>query len=159
MKIVTPLSSTTSSSFSWRSAHSIVYSMPAQPPFFTPTRKPRTGRSLRFMISRTRSAAASVSVMTFGEGRRAGIGVSFVLLQHVQRHASFIRHARMIPGRLEHQIDLHAADTLDRGDGILHPSRHVARDRAARRGERHVNRHIAIFVDVDLVNEPELVDV
>jgi hypothetical protein len=65
----------------------------------------------------------------------------------------------MIPRRLEHQIDLYAADTFDRGDGILHPSRHVARDRAARRGERHIDRHVTVIVNVDLVNETQLIDV
>src|SRR5690349_3529787 len=39
----TPLSSTTSSSGETDSASSIVYDIPAQPPFLTPTRRPATG--------------------------------------------------------------------------------------------------------------------
>jgi hypothetical protein len=42
----------------------MVYSMPAQPPFLTPTRTPATGRSARAITSLMRSAAASVSFIT-----------------------------------------------------------------------------------------------
>ena len=39
------MSSTTSSAAPTLSAYSMVYSMPAQPPFLTPTRTPAIGRS------------------------------------------------------------------------------------------------------------------
>src|SRR5687767_2064287 len=114
--------------------------MPAQPPFFTPTRRPATARSLRLMMSRTRSAALSVSVMTFGLVRRPAIStVPLCLLPHVQRHASLIRHSRMIPGRLEHEVNLYIVDALHRADGVFHPARHVAGDRAAGSGQGHVD--------------------
>jgi hypothetical protein len=58
------LSSTTSSEGLIASAYSMVYSMPAQPPFLTPTRTPATGRSARAITSLMRSAAASVSRIT-----------------------------------------------------------------------------------------------
>src|SRR5215207_8789720 len=43
--------------------------MPAQPPFFTPTRTPMIGRSALAMMSLTRFAAASVRLTTLKLGR------------------------------------------------------------------------------------------
>ena len=53
------------------SAYSIVYSMPAQPPFFTPTRSPVTSDGLPTMICLMRSAAASLRLITLGLARPA----------------------------------------------------------------------------------------
>src|SRR5205085_12110358 len=78
--IFTPLSSTISSKGRFSSAHSIVYSIPAQPPFFTPTRRPAKGRSDLARISRSRADAVSVSVMTLGRGR--GVVVDMILFYH-----------------------------------------------------------------------------
>ena len=50
-------------------------------------------------------------------------------------------------------------DARDRGDGILDPDRHLAGHRAARRRQRHVDRDVAVVVDVDLVDQAQLVDV
>ena len=47
----------------------------------------------------------------------------------------------------------------NRADGVLHPARHLAGDRAARRGQRHVDGDLPVVVDVDLVDQAELVDV
>ena len=52
--------------------------------------------------------------------------------------------------------DCDARHGLDR---VLHPFRHLARDRAGRRRQGHVDRDRAIIVDVDAVDQPELVDV
>ena len=45
------------------------------------------------------------------------------------------------------------------GDGVLDPARHLAGDRAAGRGQRHVDGDVALVVDVDPVDQAELVDV
>ena len=42
---------------------------------------------------------------------------------------------------------------------ILHPARHLAGDRAAGRGQRHVDVDVLVVVDVDPVDQPQLVDV
>ena len=47
----------------------------------------------------------------------------------------------------------------DEADGVLDPARHLAGDRAARRGQRHVDVDVAVVVDVDAVDQAELVDV
>src|SRR5579884_1965531 len=73
--------------------------MPAQPPFFTPTRTPTSGLSAASMISRTRAAAASVSDITFSLRRGAAIvfpcGGSFgypaEISQIITREAKFER--------------------------------------------------------------------
>src|SRR5258707_12758013 len=52
--------------------------MPAQPPFLTPTRTPAIGFSDLAMMALMRSAAASVSRITWGRGLAAAI--SFLLL-------------------------------------------------------------------------------
>src|SRR5579883_231229 len=53
--------------------------MPAQPPFWTPTRMPAIGRSDLAMISLMRPAAASDSRITCGLGRDVGPGVAMAL--------------------------------------------------------------------------------
>jgi hypothetical protein len=55
--------------------------MPAQPPFLTPTRKPAIGLSEAEMISRTRAAAASVSVITLNLELIDPIALSFNRVQ------------------------------------------------------------------------------
>ena len=45
------------------------------------------------------------------------------------------------------------------GDGILHPARHVAGHRAARRRQRHVHLDIAVVVDIEPIDQAELVDI
>ena len=52
--------------------------MPAQPPFFTPTRTPANGLSAFAMIALMRSAAASVSFITWGRGR----GLAMIVLSN-----------------------------------------------------------------------------
>src|SRR6516165_6174290 len=49
--------------------------MPAQPPFFTPTRTPTTGSAAFAITYLMRSAAASVSLITWGLGRGLAISV------------------------------------------------------------------------------------
>src|SRR5262249_43222234 len=77
----TPLSSTISSLFLMSSAYSTVYDIPAQPPFFTPTRSPAIGLSERSVSSRILVAAASVRRITCGFGRKVAI---LVVLNRVQ---------------------------------------------------------------------------
>ena len=43
--------------------------------------------------------------------------------------------------------------------GVLDPARHFAGDRAAGRGQRHVDGDVAVVVDLDPVDQAELVDV
>jgi hypothetical protein len=47
----------------------MVYSMPAQPPFFTPMRTPSTSLPDAAVSARMRVAAASVRLITCGRGR------------------------------------------------------------------------------------------
>ena len=47
--------------------------MPAQPPFLTPTRTPTTGLAAFAITYLMRSAAASVSRITWGRGRDVAI--------------------------------------------------------------------------------------
>src|SRR5208337_4811806 len=160
----TPLSSTISSTGRTSVAYSIVYSMPAQPPFFTPTRKPATGLSERAMIAFTRSAAASVSVKTLGLAlaipdflsHRHGLANR---LKHVERHARFIRHATRIPRRVEHKLHAHEAYAFHRADRILHPARHVASDGAPRRSQGHLHVDFPVVVDINPINEPKLINI
>ena len=66
MKSLAPFSSIMSSAGSAFSTNSMVYSIPTQPAFFTPTRTPATGLPEPAMICLMRSAAASESVNIFG---------------------------------------------------------------------------------------------
>ena len=68
-KTFPPPTSTTSSEGGASRTRSMVYSMPAQPPFFTPMRMPAAGLSALARISRTRSAARSVTETTWKRGR------------------------------------------------------------------------------------------
>src|SRR6478736_3087026 len=149
----------------------MVYSMPAQPPFFTPMRKPVASLPDAVMSARMRLAAASVSVMSFGAVMvstwdRLWLGSSPLSFrtfrcpsEHIERKPRLVRHAARVPRRIEHEVDLHLPDTGDGGDGVLHPARHVTRHGAAWRGERHVHLDIAFGVDVEAIDEPKLVNV
>src|SRR5262245_32968419 len=102
--------------------------MPAQPPFFTPTRTPAIGLSAFAMIALMRSAAASVSRITWGRGRAVAIFQAILIFgesrisespplsiwvrtrfvatisPHVQRGARLVRHAALLPGRVPHDV-------------------------------------------------------
>ena len=56
-------------------------------------------------------------------------------------------------------LTVHVLDARDARDRVLDPARHLAGDRAARRGQGHVDRDVAVVVDVDPVDQAELVDV
>ena len=56
-------------------------------------------------------------------------------------------------------VDRHVGDAGHETDRVLHPARHLAGDRATRRGQRHVDVDVAVVVDVDAVDQAELVDV
>src|SRR5579875_3553557 len=53
----------------------MVYSIPAQPPFLTPTRMPAIGLSARAITSLMRDAAASVSRITWGLDRTIDMSI------------------------------------------------------------------------------------
>src|SRR5262249_39515450 len=72
IRILTPFSSTTSSCGPKLSAYCMVYSMPAQPPFFTPTRMPTIGSWELAVTWRMRSTAASDNVIT-------GLGLGWLM--------------------------------------------------------------------------------
>src|SRR5262245_59686168 len=76
-------------------------------------------------------------------------------LEHVEGEAGLIQHAALIPGWLEGELDAHLANAWHRADRVLDPLRHVAGDRAARSGERHLHGDVAIVVDVDLVDQAQ----
>src|ERR1044071_1325661 len=65
------------------STYSMVYSMPAQPPFFTPTRSPATGRSDFAISSLIRVAAASERRITWG----LGLAVAILRLLSLRQNA------------------------------------------------------------------------
>src|SRR6516162_138411 len=113
--------------------------MPAQPPFFTPTRTAVIGRSALAMTALIRSAAASVSRITWGLGRATAIFISSARLiaasierfvanyvmrglcsrnsPHIQYGPGLVRHAARVPRRIPHDIHLgftHARDTYHR---------------------------------------------
>src|SRR6185437_11046936 len=104
-----------------------------------PTRTPVTGLSLSSIISRTRSAAASVRLMIFG----AMFSPSIVdqrystpivgALPRVQGHLGFVAHPARVPRGIEHHVDGDVLDAFHRHGGIFHPARHVAGHRTARR--------------------------
>src|SRR6516164_2979432 len=108
--------------------------MPAQPPFLTPTRTPMISLAAFAITYLMRSAAASVSRITWGLGRGLAIlSMSFlpvilpcprgvcvgsyrrhrnqvsVFLPHVEHRACFDRHPALLPGRVPHDIDLDGA--------------------------------------------------
>ena len=64
-----PFCSTTSSNGFCSAAHSMVYSMPAQPPFLMPMRSPPVPAPFSARMALMRSAARSVSFITWGLGR------------------------------------------------------------------------------------------
>src|SRR5207302_5013916 len=100
--------------------------MPAQPPFLTPTRTPTTSLAAFAITYLMRSAAASVSLITWGLGR--GLAISsgpsclcrvapyvgsshaqrnqLSALPHIEHGAGFIRHPALLPGRVPDDIDL-----------------------------------------------------
>src|SRR5215831_18547397 len=90
--------------------------MPAQPPLVIPTRTPTTGRSAFARISRTRTAAASVSRITCGFGLMA---ICLLLSDRVQRPAI----GRFRAGRpaliLEHDLFRKPVPTPDSGAGFF----------------------------------------
>ena len=134
-----------------------------------------------------RSAAASVSRITWGRGRGSAwspaVGDSSHVVHLVQsrsnqcrhllqalepahnahhmlstRRASS-RHPARVPWRIPHHIDLDHADAGHAGDRVLHHGRQLAGRRTIRRRQRHVDVDRAIIPDVDLVDQAELVDV
>src|SRR5579863_9367511 len=76
--------------------------MPAQPPFLTPTRRPATGLSEAAMVSRTRAAAASVSVITLNLERIDPIGLSFDRVQGPVNEQQYSNEQRPITGLVTH---------------------------------------------------------
>jgi hypothetical protein len=79
--------------------------------------------------------------------------------KHAERQLGLVRHAVLVPGRVEGERHFHLADAGHGGHGVLDPGRHLARHRAAWRRQRHLDRNVAVVVDVDLVDQPQLVDV
>ena len=71
----------------------------------------------------------------------------------------FIRHAGMIPWRIEYQVNLDAGDAGNRADGILDPARHVAGHRAAGCRQGHIDLDLPVVIDIDFVNEPQFVNI
>src|ERR1700730_6291269 len=111
--ILTPLSSTTSSVGFTASAYSMVYSCPAQPPFLTPTRTPITGFSARAITSLMRSAAASVSRITWGRGRAVAMAVLYLVLNSENLTHHMFRTSRASSDiRLGSQGGSHTTSTL-----------------------------------------------
>lgn len=77
----------------------------------------------------------------------------------VERHPRLIRHAALLPRRVEDHVDGDVGDARNQADGVLDPTGHFSRHRAPRRRERHVEVDVAVVVDVDAVNQAKLIDV
>src|SRR6266853_2323934 len=152
--------------------------MPAQPPFFTPTRMPAIGRSDLPMMSRMRPAAASDSRITWGLGRgvgpgmailpsppssalgpKRGLSLNVIISPHVQHHPRLVGHPARFPGRIPYHFDGYRPDAWNARRRIFHHAGKLLRGRAVRRGQGHVDGDGAIVADVDLVDQAELVDV
>src|SRR5260370_931064 len=104
--------------------------MPAQPPFLTPTRTPIIVLAAFAITYLMRSAAASVSRITWGLGRGLAIAVSFSLdplcgmdsgraqlitgaaggSPHIEHGTGLVRHPALLPGRIPDDGDLDLAD-------------------------------------------------
>src|SRR5688572_7923075 len=120
-----------------------------------PTRTPVTGWSLSAMISRTRSAAASVRDMIF-----RGITSLYRLLPiyrpkrsglpPVQSDLSLFAHPFRAPRRVVDHVHRHILDALDAERRGFHPARHFPGHGAARRGQGHVDRELPVVIEVDL---------
>src|SRR5688572_20368270 len=114
-----------------------------------PTRTPVTGSSLSAMISRTRSAAASVRDMIF-----RGIASLYRILPiyrpkrselpPVQRDLSLFAHPLRPPRRVVDHVDRDVLDALDAERGGFHPAGHFTGHRAAGRRQRHVDRKLPV---------------
>src|SRR5688572_19104958 len=136
--------------------------MPAQPPFFTPTRTPANGLSAFAMIALMRSAAASVSRITWGRGRAVAmfqavlisgeskisetptlsiwaLGSVAATSPHVQRGARLVRHPALLPRRIPHDVDGHWADARDARHRVLHHDGKLLGRRTVRRGQSHID--------------------
>src|SRR5262245_35617612 len=78
---------------------------------------------------------------------------------HIEHKAGLVAHPVRRPGRIPYQIHIDDADAGNAGDRILHHGRQFARRRAVRRGQRHHDVDAAVFLQVHLVDQAELVDV
>ena len=66
---------------------------------------------------------------------------------HIKRDTGLIRHAGLIPWRIEDHIHIDRLHAWNRAHGRLNPTGHLARDRAARGCERHIDLDMAVVVD------------
>src|SRR4029079_19706805 len=143
----------------------MVYSMPAQPPFFTPMRTPSISLPEAAESARRRSAAASVRLITCGRGLVMASSWgnspahSRATSEHVEGKPRLVGHAGHVPGRIEHEFHLHLAHAGDRSDRVLHPDRNVSGNRAAGRRQRHVDLDVAVVIDIQPIDEAELVNI
>ncbi|QTK78270.1 hypothetical protein AT6N2_C0359 [Agrobacterium tumefaciens] len=71
----------------------------------------------------------------------------------------FFRHAIRRPWRIEGHLDGDAGNTLDGANGVFHPARHFAGDRATGGRQRHDDLDHPVVLDIDLVNETEFEDI
>src|SRR5215204_6192878 len=144
--------------------------MPAQPPFLTPTRTPTTGFTAFAITYLMRSAAASVSLITWGRGRGLAISDSSVALNvgssgtrrnspHVEHGAGLVRHAARVPRRIPDDVNLDLADTSDARHRILHHDRELLRRRAVGRRQCHIHRDRPVIGDIDSIDQADLVNV
>src|ERR1700736_5395525 len=149
--------------------------MPAQPPFFTPTRMPAIGRSDRPMMSWMRRAAASDSRITWGLGLEMAITPSplasasttaardcivyLITSPHIQDHPRLVRHPARLPGWFPHNLDAHRTDARNARGRVLDHAGQFLRRGTIRRCQGHVDGDGAVIGNVDLVDQAQLVDI
>src|SRR5215468_7776675 len=120
-------------------------------------RKPAAPPSRRASSALTRFAAASVNVIGL-----KGLRIDLLHpreLYHTQRQLGSLGHAVAVPGRIPYQLDIDFPNGFNGPHGVLHHIWHGAGDRAAGGRQRHLDGHVAAGRDVDVVDEPELVDI
>src|ERR1700688_3742096 len=79
--------------------------------------------------------------------------------EHSELKSCRFRHHRRVPDRVPDHLDLGPGDAGHALDPVLHLSRQRAGDRTAGGGQGHLDLHPPAGLDVEVVDQPHLVDV
>src|SRR5882672_3022927 len=120
-------------------------------------RRPAAAPVWRASNALTRSAAASVRVIGL-KGLRI-IPLHMDELYHTQRQLGSLRHPIAVPGRVPDQLNVYLSNRFNCFYGVLHHTRHTAGNRASRGRQGHLDANIAGRIDIDVIDEPKLVNI
>src|SRR5579863_8605593 len=81
------------------------------------------------------------------------------LSEHSELQSCRFRHHRRVPDRVPDHLDLGRGDPRHALDPVLHLPRQRAGDRTGWRGQGHLDLHLPVGLDVEVVDEAHLVDV